>query len=66
MANQDRIVRDLQGDLFIETSDAWLLPCLETHRKDPSQPFPMPRGHLMFARPEEYHCVRVAPESIHG
>lgn len=53
-----RIVRKLEsGECFIETPPGYWAARLHAWKWDPSQPCPMPVGHLMFRFPAEYGAV---------
>ncbi len=53
-----RIVRKLEsGERFIETPPEHWTARLHAWKRDPSQPCPMPVGHLMFRSPKEYGAM---------
>jgi hypothetical protein len=55
-----RIVKKIaSGETFIETPPDLYDKTLAEWKNDPSKPCPMPKGHLMFKRPEEYGCVLI-------
>jgi hypothetical protein len=60
---RDRLVKHIpDGQVYIETEwgniGLWKAR-LDQWRMDNSQFCPMPEGHKIFDRPQDYHCVRV-------
>ncbi len=53
------------GERFVETSPEQWATRLEAWKHDPTQPCPMPVGHLMFTHPKAYGAVlEDAPQTL--
>ena len=57
---KDRVMLRLStGEMFIETpAPRWRSRLKKWRERCPAFPCPLPAGHRMFKKPEDYGCVR--------
>ena len=53
------VVKTESGEVFIETPAKLWRDTQNAWMADSSKSCPMPKGHLMFRRPDDYGCARI-------